>query len=1118
MKSKNLLISLFVVLICFFIVTISIADTMRSDGIAGYTGSPGDGNNCTSCHSATPVSVNDWISSDIPGQEYVPGETYTFTAIATHTGASTLGFTLTCESEDETHAGNIIVTDVANTQLVGSSLEYLTNTELGITPESDSNTWAFEWTAPAEGTGNVSFYGAFLAGDGGSSSGDETYLTSLTLTEKPPIVNEVPVFTSTPVLSANVDSLYIYNITASDTEDSIPVFAATNIPAWLNLADNGDGTAILSGTPTSIVIGENPVTLTASDKESTVEQKFTIIVSGENPPLEFVSTPPKSIKVGEYYYYDIEVSDHESSEIFIFFSHIPSWLALEEIEPGRTKLSGSPSTENIGDNTVILNADDGNSIGIQEFIITVKSANNPPFFTSVPVISGLENIEYIYNITTSDFDGDSVDITATTLPSWLLLVDNDDGSAVLSGTPLNENTGENEIVIKARDKENVASQFFILNVSNVNKAPEFTSVPLIIANNRQEYTYYINAFDSDNDDLSISCSPLPIWLSFTDNGNGTAVLSGTPGRWIVGAYAVELTLSDGIEFLVQSFEIVVDDTNILPYFTSTTITQATEDTQYEYNITAVDDDGDVMQFSATLPEWLKIINDEGKGSALLTGLPPGETDEIIPIILKVSDGEEFVEQSFSITIVSTEDIPEFLSEPLELAYEDIEYIYNIATFDADGDTLVINAASLPSWLTFTDNGDGTAVLKGTPLKYHAGLHSVSIELSDGNINISQNFIIEVKTVNDAPIISSTDILFAEVTIAYQNILIAEDEEDDPVEFIAISIPSWMSLTDNKDGSALLDGTPLIGDEGTVNVFISVDDGSSKTGHYYELTIFEKQYSPVFTSTPLTEITEGDEYNYTITCLDENDDQLIIIAENIPSWMSFSDNGDGTAQLSGTPAHENAGNNSVSISVSDGQFSSEQTFVIVVAEIIPSFEFTSSPKTNAFVDILYYYKLSSHDDLGKSLNFHSNTLLAWLYLIDNNDGTAYLTGIPSSLDIGEYNIVIILSDGNLSLEQEFTLTVSVQTGNINGNYLNEFNIFPNPCQDILNLSFSNNISGHLEISVMNIEGRIMYIEKIENSAETFIKNINLSNIKEGIYSISVKHNNIVIYQEKFIKIQ
>ena len=42
------------------------------------------------------------------------------------------------------------------------------------------------------------------------------------------------------------------------------------------------------------------------------------------------------------------------------------------------------------------------------------------------------------------------------------------------------------------------------------------------------------------------------------------------------------------------------------------------------------------------------------------------------------------------------------------------YSHTVQTADVDGDVLTIVAGTLPSWMTFVDNGDGTATLSGTP--------------------------------------------------------------------------------------------------------------------------------------------------------------------------------------------------------------------------------------------------------------------------------------------------------------------------------------------------------------------------------------------------------------------
>jgi hypothetical protein len=62
---------------------------------------------------------------------------------------------------------------------------------------------------------------------------------------------------------------------------------------------------------------------------------------------------------------------------------------------------------------------------------------------------------------------------------------------------------------------------------------------------------------------------------------------------------------------------------------------------------------------------------------------------------------------------------------------DEPYTYTVTASDADdGDVLDITAPRLPSWLTLTDNGDGTAVLSGSPRAAHVGNHDVELRARD----------------------------------------------------------------------------------------------------------------------------------------------------------------------------------------------------------------------------------------------------------------------------------------------------------------------------------------------------------------------------------------------------
>jgi hypothetical protein len=120
---------------------------------AGNTGSPADGQNCTHCHGGSASTVQNWITSDVGTEGYIPGQTYTITV--TVTGSGNKGF----EVSPQNVAGDKLGTLIAGTgnKLAGSG-KYVTHSS---SSSANPKVWTFQWTAPVSGTGEVTFYGAF---------------------------------------------------------------------------------------------------------------------------------------------------------------------------------------------------------------------------------------------------------------------------------------------------------------------------------------------------------------------------------------------------------------------------------------------------------------------------------------------------------------------------------------------------------------------------------------------------------------------------------------------------------------------------------------------------------------------------------------------------------------------------------------------------------------------------------------------------------------------------------------------------------------------------------------------------------------------------------------------
>lgn len=186
MKTQSLLLIAFC---CCFAIFMNETISRRAGAPAGRAGDPPAEITCNNgCHTGAslnsgPGSVT--LSSDIPETGYMPDSTYTITARAEQSNITRFGFqVLTFGTEANDAVGTTTITDESRTQLMTSgSKSYITHTRDG-TDSTNSNTWHFNWTAPATGTGQVVFYGAFVAANANNAnSGDQVYATSDTVTE-----------------------------------------------------------------------------------------------------------------------------------------------------------------------------------------------------------------------------------------------------------------------------------------------------------------------------------------------------------------------------------------------------------------------------------------------------------------------------------------------------------------------------------------------------------------------------------------------------------------------------------------------------------------------------------------------------------------------------------------------------------------------------------------------------------------------------------------------------------------------------------------------------------------------------------------------------------------------
>ncbi len=596
-----------------------------------------------------------------------------------------------------------------------------------------------------------------------------------------------PVFSSTPVTSVNQGQLYNYNVVAVDYDESVnlTINNVFTLPSWLNLTDNGNGTALLAGTPNNNQIGTYPIQLRVSDGAGKSNiQTFEIEVFNVNDAPVFTSTPNPDATSGVQYTYNINTNDIDAGDqVTLTFNVKPSWLNFTTtgFPQGNGRLQGTPQNSNRGQpQNVRLRATDQNGgITFQEFTINVIFPNTAPEFTSTPITEATQDEEYTYNITINDADNDDVTIRAIVAPTWLNFTSGD-LTATLKGTPGNAEVGQHTVVLEVEDFLGLkTNQNFTITVENVNDAPEITSIPGTSAIQNVLYEYQVETLDVDQgDEVFISINEMPNWLSF----DGTSILSGTPTATEVdnSPFYVEILATDlAGSSDVQSFEIIVSNQNQPPTISAIADQPPIledESQEFEIPLSGISTGGesnqnltiDITTDNPDLFEYLEIDYTSPQQTGFIRYKILPDSFGIATVQLRLEDDGpadiNFFETSFQISVNPVNDAPEFISEPITRIQPEESYIYNILTRDADpGDLLNIVKTVGPAWLTLTDNGDGSAVLQGQAPSVAVN-EEIAITVSDDNgESTNQTFIIGI---NQAPQVSNFTVSMQE-DVAYQ---------------------------------------------------------------------------------------------------------------------------------------------------------------------------------------------------------------------------------------------------------------------------------------------------------------------------------------------------------------
>ncbi len=111
--------------------------------------------------------------------------------------------------------------------------------------------------------------------------------------------------------------------------------------------------------------------------------------------------------------------------------------------------------------------------------------------------------------------------------------------------------------------------------------------------------------------------------------------------------------------------------------------------------------------------------------------------------------------------------------------------------------------------------------------------------------------------------------------------------------------------------------------------------------------------------------------------------------------------------------------------------------------------------------------------------------------------------PATAGVGTHTITYTYDDGTGcigTVTQQVTVYTSV--GIISNTIISDFDLYPNPAQNTININFELATLSDVQLEIKNLLGKTVYTAKYKTSSNSFKEQINISTFNKGVYFVAI----------------
>jgi LmbE family N-acetylglucosaminyl deacetylase len=810
---------------------------------------------------------------------------------------------------------------------------------------------------------------------------------------------------------------------------------AGTLPAGLTLADQGDGSATISGTPSAAAAAPGKtqaysVTVEAASAAGTASQVITLNVTNPGTAPAITSAAAASFTTGKTGSFTV-TSTGAPTAALSKTGVLPAGLEFVDQGDGTAKLSGTPSAAaappaESREYPITVKAENGvGTAATQTLTITVSNPGVVPSFSSAAASTFTTGVAKSFTVQTAGSPTAAI-ARSGALPEGLSFKDNGDGTGTISGTAADATAppaGSKTYALsfEASSKAGKASQSFTLTVANPGVAPAFTSGTAASFTTEVAGSFTVKTSGAPNATVTKTAGTLPAGLTLVDQGDGSAKLSGTPAASAAEpgkshSYSITLRASNGVgTAATQTLTVTVTNPGSSAQITSADHTSFTTGVAGSFTVTTSGLPAATLTRTGALPAGMSFA-DQGDGTAKLSGTPtsaaaPPAESRSYPVTIEASNGVGSpVTQTLTITVTNPGSAPSFAAPAGAAFTTGVPASFTVSTSAAPTATLTAVGGELPQGMSFADQGDGTAKIAGTPASAAAPpaqtrTYTFKVKAQNAVGNTEKTYSFEVTNPGTASAFTSAAATGFTTGVAGSFTVKTSGAPAAAISKLSGSLPSGVTLIDNGDGTATLAGTAARA---------SVPDGSSKAfvlrlkatngvgtpvEQEFTLTVTNPGDAPHFASAANAGFEVGDTDSFDVVTTGAPLPALAVTVGNLPAGLSFHDDGDGTATISGTPAAgaaPAAGSREYTLTVEAQSSAGHATQSLVLRVVNPGTAptITSAAAAAFTTGEAGSFTVTSSGDPTAALRF-AGTLPAGIAFHDNGDGTATISGTASA---------------------------------------------------------------------------------------------------------------------------